>query len=351
MAEDLWRFFRNSFFHLSSLRLSSFLDLYHPFLLTLLLVFFFSMNLTVFGIFCSSFRWEFIQSSFFLPVSLHVIILLLFSFFVAIYGNTNLKMNFLIVFFASYREFLLFFSPPPPHSHFLYFFFFFSFLFLTHWILKNTMNSLICRFLYRWEFAYFYQPPFPLLYLHPISALPHFWSTPWYIFINNRVENSRHPICQQAERVEFIPVRFQKAEILSLAGSGSKNAFPRGISMKSSIGSCWLEPPSIKRRGKHVCGRRHSRWRSGERKRVAAGERIARIFRGGKSSLPRLGKRKLGGWWFLLSSAFEWNVTSAYLGFHWWEGLHRVLIIRCAEEKRDIYTHRRDVDPIRSTST
>lgn len=116
--------------------------------------------------------------------------------------------------------------------------------------------------------------------------------------------------------------------------------------MKSSIGSCWLEPPSIKRRGKHVCGRRHSRWRSGERKRVAAGERIARIFRGGKSSLPRLGKRKLGGWWFLLSSAFEWNVTSAYLGFHWWEGLHRVLIIRCAEEKRDIYTHRRDVDPI-----
>lgn len=212
MAEDLWRFFRNSFFHLSSLRLSSFLDLYHPFLLTLLLVFFFSMNLTVFGIFCSSFRWEFIQSSFFLPVSLHVIILLLFSFFVAIYGNTNLKMNFLIVFFASYREFLLSFSPPPPHSLFLYFFFFFSFLFLTHWILKNTMNSLICRFLYRWEFAYFYQPPFPLLYLHPISALPHFWSTPWYIFINNRVENSRHPICQQAERVEFIPVRFQKAE-------------------------------------------------------------------------------------------------------------------------------------------
>lgn len=70
MAEDLWRFFRNSFFHLSSLRLSSFLDLYHSFLLTFLLVFFFSMNLTVFGIFCSSYRWEFIQSSFFLPVSL-----------------------------------------------------------------------------------------------------------------------------------------------------------------------------------------------------------------------------------------------------------------------------------------
>lgn len=211
MAEDLWRFFRNSFFHLSSLRLSSFLDLYHPFLLTLLLVFFFPMNLTVFGIFCSSYRWEFIQSSFFLSVSLHVIILLLFSFFVAIYENTNLKMNFLIVFFRSYREFLLSFSPPPSHSLFLYFFFFF-FLFLIHWILKHTMNSLICRFLYRWEFAYFYQPPFPLLYLHPISALPHFWSTPWYIFINNRVENSRHPICQQAERVEFIPVRFQKAE-------------------------------------------------------------------------------------------------------------------------------------------
>lgn len=93
---------------------------------------FFSMNLTVFGIFCSSYRWEFIQSSFFLPVSLHVIILLLFSFFVAIYGNTNLKMNFLIVFFASYREFLLSFSPPPSHSLFLYFFFFFSFLFLIH---------------------------------------------------------------------------------------------------------------------------------------------------------------------------------------------------------------------------
>lgn len=213
MAEDLWRFFRNSFFHLSSLRLSSFPDLYHPFLLThSSSCIFFSMSLTVFGIFCSSYRWEFIQSSFFLPVSLHVIILLLFSFFVAIYGNTNLKMNFLIVFFASYREFLLSFSPPPSHSFFLYFFFFFSFLFLIHWILKHTMNSLICRFLYRWEFAYFYQPPFPLLYLHPISALPHFWSTPWYIFINNRVENSRHPICQQAERVEFIPVRFQKAE-------------------------------------------------------------------------------------------------------------------------------------------
>lgn len=214
MAEDLWRFFRNSFFHLSSLRLSSssFPDLYHPFLLTHSSCIFFSMSLTVFGIFCSSYRWEFIQSSFFLPVSLHVIILLLFSFFVAIYENTNLKMNFLIVFFRSYREFLLSFSPPPSHSLFLYFFFFFSFLFLIHWILKHTMNSLICRFLYRWEFAYFYQPPFPLLYLHPISALPHFWSTPWYIFINNRVENSRHPICQQAERVEFIPVRFQKAE-------------------------------------------------------------------------------------------------------------------------------------------
>lgn len=212
MAEDLWRFFRNSFFHLSSLRLSSFPDLYHPFLLThSSSCIFFSMSLTVFGIFCSSYRWEFIQSSFFLPVSLHVIILL-FSFFVAIYANTNLKVNFLIVFFASYREFLLSFSPPPPHSLFLYFFFFFSFLFLIHWILILTMNSLICRFLYRWEFAYFYQPPFPLLYLHPISALPHFWSTPWYIFINNRVENSRHPICQQAERVEFIPVRFQKAE-------------------------------------------------------------------------------------------------------------------------------------------
>lgn len=215
MAEDLWRFFRNSFFHLSSLRLSSssFPDLYHPFLLThSSSCIFFSMSLTVFGIFCSSYRWEFIQSSFFLPVSLYVIILLLFSFFVAIYGNTNLKVNFLIVFFTSYREFLLSFSPPPSHSLFLYFFFFFSFLFLIHWILKHTMNSLICRFLYRWEFAYFYQPPFPLLYLHPISALPHFWSTPWYIFINNRVENSRHPICQQAERVEFIPVRFQKAE-------------------------------------------------------------------------------------------------------------------------------------------
>lgn len=42
MAEDLWRFFRNSFFHLPSLRLSSFPDLYHPFFLTHLLIFFLS---------------------------------------------------------------------------------------------------------------------------------------------------------------------------------------------------------------------------------------------------------------------------------------------------------------------
>lgn len=80
MAEDLWRFFRNSFFHLSSLRLSSssFLDLYHPFLLThSSSCLFFSMSLTVFGIFCSSFRWEFIQSSFFLPISLLPLIFIL----------------------------------------------------------------------------------------------------------------------------------------------------------------------------------------------------------------------------------------------------------------------------------
>lgn len=98
------------------------------------------------------FFFLFLSLSSFLFLFLHLLSFLLsfllFSFFVAIYGfeNTNLKMNLLIVFFVSYREFLSSFSFPFP-VHFFFLFLIAIEFWKTRWI------------------AYFYQPSF----LYPIT--------------------------------------------------------------------------------------------------------------------------------------------------------------------------------------
>lgn len=149
---------------------------------------------------------------------------------------------------------------------------------------------------------------------------PDFSNTPWYVFINNRV--TRFAKRSSEPRLEFI-VRFEKAGILSLAGSGSKNRFPPAVS-RWKAARRWMEARIVlvsrKRREKHVCGRRITKI-CRERKRVAAGEEGSRqgffakvlVFLG---SMVK-GNSEDDDFYFRLRLRVKRDIG---LGFHWWQG-------------------------------